>query len=171
MFVLDLILYLCLGCIAFQDLKFRLISWYFLPLLLAGFVFKGIQEQGPSEFLLTSSFNLGFVILQLLLLTLYISLKNRKFINIINTYIGIGDVLFFVVLCTAFSTLNFIAFYVLALMITIFGVAIFHLFSKGKTKEIPLAGSMAIVLIIVIFSSSFYGVSRYADAPLLNVFS
>jgi len=83
-------------------------------------------------------------------LTIYISIKNKKFINVINSSLGLGDVLFFVVVCVAFSAINFILFYVMSLLFTLVGFIAYNTLVKKSVKEIPLAGAMAMVMITLI---------------------
>ena len=47
-------------------------------------------------------FNLLFLIIQLLLVMLYFALKKRRLVNILDTYIGLGDMLFFALVALLF---------------------------------------------------------------------
>lgn len=105
---------------------------------IAGVVFKDVI------------FNLSFIIIQLVLLTVYMSVKNKKFVNIVNTYLGIGDILFFIVIAAAFSPFNFIVFYIISTILTLLGFLLVSAVKKS-TGEIPLAGSMASMMIVLMF--------------------
>jgi hypothetical protein len=153
--ILDLIIFLILSVIIFQDFKDHLISWFLIPLILVAMIYYGslnliIQEQ--IKFFLI---NLSFIILQLIGVMAYYLVKNRKFTNIINRQLGIGDVLFFLVLCFAFSPVNFIVFFFLSLVITLLGYLLFLGFMKSKTRNIPLAGVFALIFSIIKISSFF----------------
>lgn len=147
---IDISLVVFLGIVVFQDLKERQISWFLIPLLLCFFCAKGLYLISSDQLLGYSLFNIGFITVQLLVLTVYMSIKNKKLTNIVNSYLGIGDVLFFIVICVAFSSINFIFFYVVSLIFTLGGVIGYNILVKNAKKEIPLAGAMAIVMIALI---------------------
>ena len=58
----------------------------------------------------------------------------KEWTNIIDSWLGLGDVLFFVCLCGLFSPVNFIAFFISS----IFGVLVFFLLIKAFIKKIWL---------------------------------
>ncbi len=137
---------LVLGLIAYQDFKFRAISWPLLLLLLLLLLLtKGFQPE--------TGINLLFVAAQLVFLTLYISLKNKRFTNIIDTYLGLGDILFLVVVCAAFSTYEFVIFYIAGLLFSLLAFIIYRLLNRSASKEIPLAGLMSIVMIALLINN------------------
>ena len=78
------------------------------------------------------------------MITVYFSVKERTFVNIINTKIGIGDVLFFIACAFIFSLPNFILFFTFSLLASALIVALFQK-SIGK-QNIPLAGIMSVFL-------------------------
>ena len=57
-------------------------------------------------------FNLAFVSVQMGILFIYLSIKNRTLTNIFKGYLGLGDLLFLVMICIALSPINFILFYI-----------------------------------------------------------
>lgn len=163
-----LILFLLI-VIIMQDFKHRLISWPLIPLLLVCFIVNGLQFVDAEELVMYVLLNNAFVFLQLLAFSIYISVKNKKPINIINTYIGIGDILFFVVLTAAFSPINFIAFYVSSLIFTLVFSLVGFRRSPIKEQEIPLAGIISIILIPIIIQVFWpIGINYYSDHLLLN---
>ena len=104
----------------YEDFKYRAIHWFWLVLFL--FIV-----------LLTNSFDINnvvlnfmFIMLKLTGVTLYFSIKNRRFVNIINQYLGIGDILFFIPLLFLFSPFNFLAFFILSLTASIIGFGIIN---------------------------------------------
>lgn len=168
--VIDVCLWICLGFIAYQDYKQRQISWYYLPLVFIAFVLKAADSIVMEDLIKYALFNLGFIVVQLSGLTIYMSLKNKKIINIVNTYLGIGDILFFVALCAAFSPVNFILFYVISMILTLIGFLVYDLIIKKAQKEIPLAGAMATVCIaLLIINKIVPQLNFYNDAYLLSI--
>ena len=160
---------LLLAVIVFQDFSIREISWYLIPLLLIAFIYKAFNTNSESSLLKNVFFNIAFMVIQIVLLTVYMSIKNKRPVNIINTYIGLGDILFFIVVCTAFSIGNFISFYLLSLLFTLSGVIIYNFFSRKKTREIPLAGIMSLLLIALIITNKLIpAINFYNDSYLLN---
>jgi hypothetical protein len=83
-------------------------------------------------------------------LFLYYSFKKNAFFNPIDSYIGLGDVLFFFSITPLFSLHGFVKFFVLSLLFSL-GVH-FLFFKKNQKKHIPLAGYMAVFLLLVLFS-------------------
>lgn len=167
--VVDILIFFSLTLIVFQDFKQRQVSWFLIPLAFLGFAYKAFmyRESMLSGFL----FNTAFIVLQLICLTLYFSIKNKKFLNIIDTYLGLGDVLFFIVVCVVFSPVNFIAFYLCSMVITLFAMLAYNFFSSRKTNSIPLAGAMAgALMILMVTARTTSGIDFYNDGYLLNIF-
>lgn len=139
---------ICLCVVAFQDFRHRAVSWLLIPVLFFGFVFIAIQITVWEDYWKELVFNSCFVLVQLVLLTMYMSVKNKKLVNIVNSFLGIGDILFFIVLAAAFSPFNFVTFYLVSTILTLLGYGIFVFVKKVKT-EIPLAGAMASMLLVL----------------------
>lgn len=149
------LLFILLGLLAlvvFQDFKSRNISWFLIPLLLVVFITRAILKIDIQEFITYSGINLAIIVLNLLGVTFLVWLKEKKLKNIVDTYLGFGDILFFLVLTTVFSPLNFIVFYLgsIILITLIYGSII--LFNKQKNTLIPLAGAMSVLLILVLIA-------------------
>lgn len=146
-----LILQICLlGVIIWQDFKNRSISWFLIPLFLLVVVAKGLFAIHFNELLEYTIINLVLVIINLIGVTLLVSLKEKKITNIVDSYLGLGDILFFLVLTVVFSPINFVAFYFgsIVLLTVIYGLS--TLFHKNKQQLVPLAGGMSILLIITL---------------------
>lgn len=148
---LDIISLLLLFVIIIQDFRQRKISWIPLPLLFIAFTTKAILSEGFTEAILLFLKNFGFIFIQFLALVTFYFLKERKFTNIVNRQIGLGDVLFFIVICSAFSLLNFLFFYLSGLLLTIIGYLFYRIFSKKAGAEVPLAGCLSFILMLFIF--------------------
>jgi hypothetical protein len=138
----------CLSVITYQDFKERQISWITIPSLV--FLFGGYaltHFDSWKDYLFIVAINFLFITIQLSVLFIYFSIRAGKFINLINTKIGIGDVLFFLALTFAFTTVNFIVFYVVSLSMITISFLLIRVFFKNVQNEIPLAGAMAAILI------------------------
>jgi hypothetical protein len=170
MLITDGCLLLCLGLIAFQDFKQRQISWYLIPLSFFLVVYKAVNLIDTTVFIKHSIFNIVFVLIQLILLTTYISIKNKALTNIVNTYLGIGDILFFIVVCIAFSPVNFIVFFIVSMILTLIGFMLYSTFLKKAGTEIPLAGTMATALIILLITKKIMiPINFYNDDYFLSM--
>jgi hypothetical protein len=152
---LSLLILLILVMVAWQDFKYRAITWLYFPLL-ALFIVLEIYFATGQFFGFFFFINLLFVIIQLLLITLYLSLKKREFIRIWHNYLGIGDIYFFVILCLIFSPVNFILFYLLSLVLSV-AIATAMQVSGNSFRLIPLAGIQSVLLALLLAAKLFIG--------------
>lgn len=139
-----------LSVVIYQDFKNKEISWFLIPLLLIVGTSNALLSIDFKEFLTYVGINLSMVILNLLGVTLFISIKEKKIKNITDSYLGLGDILFFLVLTILFSPFNFIIFFIGSILLTSLVYIIVMLFDKNKQPLIPLAGAMSLVLIVVL---------------------
>jgi len=93
--------------------------------------------------------NLFFIFVQVVFLSLYFSIKQGRLVNITKSYLGIGDIVFFIPLCFLFAPIHLILFFVGSLLLSLFGSGLYAFFAEKKPTTIPLAGCMALVLILV----------------------
>ena len=89
-------------------------------------------------------------------------------VNIINSYMGLGDILFFAVITTAFSPVNFIIFYVAGLLFTLIAYKIYIGLNKAGSKEIPLAGTLSVAMMVVLLINCIASGNYFYDDTLLN---
>lgn len=149
--------------IIYEDFRYRAIHWIWLVILSVLAICLGSINTG---FVLT---NLSFVLFQLVVLSLYFSIKNRELTNIVNQYLGIGDILYFIPLCLLFSPINFIGFFVTSLIISLTGALIWNVVKPGIQNNIPLAGCMSIVLIPILFMAWQFDIDLKNDLFLLHL--
>ncbi|MFN3402674.1 MAG: hypothetical protein ACK40G_01175 [Cytophagaceae bacterium] len=150
-----------------QDIKFRAITWYLFPALMIMFSLYSINQSGIRDMMFNTSVNLGFLLLQLVLLTIYFSIKNKRFIWITNDYLGIGDILFFVCIAFLFSPMNFIFFYLISLVVIVLGYLFMVLFRKS-VSTVPLAGLQAILVIPLLLLNHFFSLIITSDHLIVN---
>ena len=143
-FALNIILIAVLILVAYQDMKMRLIH-VMLPLVIFGL---GITINWIfMEFAyLQWIWSLLFLILDFAIVTIYFSVKNRKYVNPFDALVGWGDVLFLIALIPLFSFGGYIRFFVMGM---VFSLLLFLIMKSiyPKYKTIPLAGFLAIFLI------------------------
>jgi cytochrome bd-type quinol oxidase subunit 2 len=139
-------LLLCLLVLFFQDWKYRAIH-VVLPILIflsSYFIIK--QENKLSNKIMI--LNLCFFLITLSILTLYMSLKNKRFLNPFQNYFGLGDLLFYISIAPLFNLKNYILFFILSM---IFAICLqFALRKKMKHNTVPLAGFSALFLFIIL---------------------
>ncbi len=149
---MEIAVYLILLAIFIQDLKFRAVYWWLFVLL---FVALGILvlQHGIDVPLGNLGFNLIFFFLQLVLLSLYFTIKHGKLVNITKQYLGWGDVLFLVAITAYLSFLSFVAFYILSLLLIVFFELIRAMVTKQQAHKIPLAGYQSLLLAILMIGN------------------
>ena len=130
--------------VVIQDLKHRTIH-VVLPILI--FVLSVLINNASKDLNFSDTlYNILFVIINIIGLTIYFSLKNRALVNPIDSYIGLGDILFFLALTPLFNLKSFILFFIFGLLFSLLVHVVFTRFIRMKT--IPLAGYLALFLIV-----------------------
>lgn len=143
--LLNILLVLLLVLCIVQDWKYRGIHFLVFPILFA----LTLSINRLQKFDLTElGYSLIFIGTNLLVLSIYLSIKNKGFVNIFKNYLGIGDVLFFVAMAPLFSFRNYILFFITGMLISM----VFHLLLGRfqKHDNIPLAGYLSIYILVLI---------------------
>ena len=102
--------------ILLEDLKWRMVHLWWYLILSVGLLGISFVSKGVPSTLLDLLWNFLFVASLLLLLSIYLSVKNRRFILPFDNYLGWGDVLFFVTLTGYFDLPTYIIFMILSLL-------------------------------------------------------
>lgn len=146
-----IILLFCLLLVFIQDWKFRKIH-VVLPLAVfaISFFLIPIKKYQLTEIVL---YNAVFFLITLGFLTLYMSLKSKKFLNPFLHYFGLGDLLFYIAVSPLFLLKNYILFFILSLVFAI--IMQFGLKRFIKENTVPLAGFSALFLFIVLMKDYF----------------
>jgi len=144
-FIISAAVVFILFFMAFQDFKFRAISWYAFPLLGVLLVFSNeafsVNDAG---------FNTAFVALNLLLVTLIFSLRERRFVNVFDHHLGLGDVLLLLCITIYFPFLLFFIFYLISLVLIVIGVGFYKIWNRRINFTVPLAGLQSLMLIPIV---------------------
>lgn len=150
--LINLSILLILAVMSIQDFKYRAISWYAFPLLAIFLVFANAVFNW-TECLM----NVGFIVVNYVLATAMISLKNGKPINLMKAHIGAGDLL--MLLCTAvyFPTLIFFLFYLSSLILIAIGAGIYMAWFKPRQYTVPLAGLQSAMLLLLLLTGWITG--------------
>jgi hypothetical protein len=139
----------CLGYIAFQDFKYRAVYWFLFPGLSLLLYYMKYPKAGNLLTLQDAIYALSFLAVQLIILFLYFTVKNRKAVNILKSHLGLGDVLFLVAISFYLSPVNYLLFYVFSLLLIIIYVLMLNL-TRKKMEQIPLAGLQAIFFTLLL---------------------
>lgn len=150
-FWLSILLVALLAVVVYQDFKSRAMSWFLIPILFVLAAFKAFHQLQLSDIINYMLINLSILVINLLGVALLVSIKEKKFTNIIDTYLGLGDILFFVVLSVVFSPFNFILFYLGSISILTLVYGSITLLRK-KQILVPLAGAMSLMLMVVLIT-------------------
>lgn len=172
MFFLQGGIFMVLAGMVYQDFKYRGIYWWMFPILLLLLAFSTIQVLGFSVMISQVVKSMLFLGLQFAVLTVYISIRQKKLTNIFEGFFGLGDLLFLVAISFGFSFLNYVLFYLLSLFVVVVFTAIFGVNSKSHGKKIPLAGYQAL-LFILLMGGTWYtpAINLLSDENLINLIS
>lgn len=123
--------------IFFQDIKHKAVYWFLFPMvLLLGLFIR--WEQIGIDFV----YNLIFITFLMLALSAYLTLKNRKWINPLEGFFALGDVLFLVAISPFFAFQSYVLFFTTGCLFVL-SVHLVLLLIKKTNREIPFAGYLA----------------------------
>lgn len=154
-----LLLLLTLLLVFFQDWKYRRIH-VLLPVCI--FMVSSYLTYFKSITFKSIVFNVAFFLITLSILVIYMSLKNKQFLNPFNHYFGLGDLLFYIAITPLFLLPNFILFFILSMIFALLLQVSFKKFTTSDT--VPLAGFAALFLVIVLIKDFF---SFYQNLTLI----
>lgn len=163
MLFLQLIVLICLAFIFYQDMRYRAVYWICFPILSAFLFGLKYSQTGVVSGLTDAAYGLLFLLVQLLFLWIYFSVKHKRLLNITNDYLGWGDILFLAAIPFYLSPGNYVLFYVASLIVVL-------MYAIGSTrsnnhKHIPLAGLQALLLGLLMIVDFFWpAITLYNDS-------
>jgi len=128
----------------FQDMRNRSVHWILFPLLL---VFSVLIGKESSEYV-QWSYSLLFLVVLLLSLTLYLSLKSGSLVNITDGFFSWGDILFLLAIIPLFDLSTYMLFFTFGTIATLLFHLLAHVFKAQKT--VPYAGYMSVVCVFYV---------------------
>jgi hypothetical protein len=167
MFICPILLGIVLLIIVYQDFNYRTLSAYIVLIALALSAFYSVWMNGWKQTFTFVGINLLFIVFQMIGVFIYFSLKNKSYINIVNKYIGVGDILFFVVVSFSFSPVNFILFNLAAYILILLVFGILNVAFR-YSKTVPLAGCLSVLLAIIVALHKIIHFEPYDDNMLLS---
>lgn len=169
MLIVQSLLFVILLFMAWQDFKFRAVYWWLFPLLLMALAVVKVKESNWSSLGNDWLYNGLFLGVQILCLTLYFSIKERRWVNIFKAYFGLGDLLFLCCISVYFSFLNYILFYIVSLFAIILMTLLTQVTAKKTNPKIPLAGWQAMLLLVFLLADRYNGkIDFTTDLALVN---
>lgn len=164
MVVLQLITLLSLIFILYQDIRYRAVYWLCFPATAILLGILKVSQTSFSVFLTDMSYSMVFLLVQLLLLSAYFSIKNKAWINLTKAHLGWGDILFLFAIAFYFSPINFVLFYIISLILVLLFVVVQILSLKEKSsKYIPLAGLQAALFGLVLIGGLLFREVSFVD--------
>ncbi|PTQ92456.1 hypothetical protein C8P68_11256 [Mucilaginibacter yixingensis] len=130
-----------------QDVKDRMVWVWAFPLLAVALAWLNYREQHIYDFR-QLAVNLIFLFVQLGLVSLYFSIKNKTWTNITSELLGWGDILFLCALAFYLPVVNFIVFYLSSLLL----ILLYWVLRKPNNRHIPLAGLQALLFALLLCS-------------------
>ncbi|KQR70888.1 hypothetical protein [Pedobacter sp. Leaf176] len=160
-----------LAIIAWEDYKFRAVHWWLFVLLFSGLGLVTFLNFGFRISMERTMQNSVFVVLQVLSLSIYFSLKKGKRVNIFKGYFGLGDLCFLMAMSIYLPLLSYVLFYVGSLLLVILVTVFRNAFLKQNSLKIPLAGYQAIcLLMLMILDYGHPGINICSENLLRNYF-
>ena len=155
---INITIVLLLSMIAWQDFKSRAVWWPFFLFLAVSFLLQDNLTREWHSALTESVINVGFFAVQLIGITIYFSIKERKLVLVADRYIGWGDIVFLFVICFLLEPLRLILFYTASIFLHTIAYGLYSLLraEKRDRETIPLAGGMAILLILFLMADRFF---------------
>jgi Type IV leader peptidase family. len=141
-------LFILLALIVYQDFKSRsvhVVLFIGILVLLPLITFPG----DINYWFFNSLVNMSVVLTQIIASFIFLSIKNRRYINIVNTALGSGDIVMLGIFSLNFSVPIFIIIILISLVVALIQYWVCSIL-QSEEKSIPLAGVMALVLEVLL---------------------
>jgi len=141
-----IILILGLILIVYQDLKFRRIHVALPVLIFIIAILKSIYSYG--EVNRDMDLTYGFIILNFFVIFIYLSIKEKRWVNPFKKHIGLGDFLFLLAIVPLFYLRPYIIFFIMGMVFSLILYGVFRV--RSNYNNIPLAGYFSVLLLVLI---------------------
>ena len=141
MVMLNIISLLCLLAICFQDFRERKLYAWLIIITAILLSFTYFLKTSTTQYMVNIGLNVGIVILIIGILFLYAKLKLK---TALSNVLGLGDILFFIVIAISFPISTFVVLFSFSLLFSL----VLYLVAKPSLKDenVPLAGLQALFL-------------------------
>jgi hypothetical protein len=169
MVITRILIFIFLIFIFYQDYKYRAVSWILFPIGFILFAAESIHYGDLYEQALIFLLNIGICLFVFILLLIYFSIKNKKITNIIDHYIGLGDLLFIIIISIGFSAINFILFLNISLFFILIMYLALYKVLKFKNDKIPFAGLLSLFyLVYFVLNNFWFQINPYIDLKIIS---
>lgn len=143
--LIKILLSLCLFCICIQDILERKV--YLILLLICGFLMSYLFYVNSFYMMYLQQILINFSVIMIIGLILFMYSKVILKLPLNKTF-GLGDLIFFLIIASGFSTLSFLILFSFSLLFS----ALVYVFMKSSMKQqtIPLAGFQALFFCLVL---------------------
>lgn len=153
--IIQFVLCFVLLILAIQDFRLRAVHWTLFPILLMLFIADSLSQVELKDYISGIAINLLLVSAQGVILFVYYSAQGKKLKHILTSILGLGDILFIIIMAFAFSWTSFIFYYIAGLIFAL-SLWVVRLFVSGHRPQlVPLAGLLAVYMILVIITGAF----------------
>lgn len=153
---------LVLAIIVYEDFRYRGVHWFLFPILWALAFYLGFSRLETVLAYRFVLFNAAFLLLHFIVLSLYFSLKEKRLINLFQHYLGLGDALFVIALLPLFNPLALQKFIIVVAFVSLVLFLVLRQAVLPTLRTVPLAGCMALALLLLIGLEQLLGISwRY----------
>ncbi len=152
---ISILLLVVLFAISYQDFKERKV--YFWLFILSGILIgiKHYNKVGMSQFLLNIVINMTLISLIVFVLSMYSKYRMKKSLQ---QSLGLGDILFFVVISLGFPTLTFLLLFVFSVFFT--GILFVAMKKHIAKDQIPLAGFQSLFVALVLLVNLIFNITN-----------
>ena len=154
--------------VTYQDFKERLVSFWIL-ILLGTLCLASVLINRDTETTLINTASISLYLLFLWgVLKLYLYLKHKKWIALINEQLGMADVLVMLFIGLTFNPIGQILFFCTAFLFSLIAFLLYGLVVKSSTQNtIPLAGLLVFYYLAIITLLSINPIS-IIDCSFIN---
>lgn len=144
-----------------EDWESREINIYLLLLLIFAAVLNSILNIDLTIGSFFFGVNFGFLVFQLLLVTIYFSIKTGKLVWLPDNYLGWGDIVFMIAVCWLFAPGWFLIFYTFSLIFSLVCALILNFGKKNSLETIPLATGLSLTLFFTLILGKILNLNFY----------
>lgn len=164
------LLILSSGVICIQDFKERFVSLWILLVFGLLAVSSVLYYKNVNTLLINLLGTIIYGSFIWLVLKLYMLLKFKRNRTILNSQLGMADVLIFLFIGLTLNTIGMILFFCFGFLFSLFGFIMYSTLSKNiKTSTIPLAGLLVLFYVITIIVFNFFTINTAIDCSFISV--
>lgn len=160
------------GIMSVQDFRSRSISAWLLPLICISLTVTQILQNEWQVIAHNTIVNVVVLLFMYATLTVWFTIRLRRWVRLDDVYIGRGDLLLLLLLTPVFAPFNFMLFFIAGSIAALLVYGLLHLFKPNSERLIPLAGILGVFLILLcvfeLFSAGQFRLSNDDIMTMLN---